>query len=182
MRKIVAGLHMSLDGVVESPDTWVFPYNYANDEMAQAIQSSMATADAMLLGRVTYEGFAAHWPSQTGDIAEYMNNARKLVVSTTLEKAEWQNSTLISGNVVEELGKRKRQPGKDINLVGSATLAQSLLREGLLDELRLLVCPILVGSGKRLFEDGGPPVPLKLVEEQTFSTGVLSLTYEPAGR
>jgi dihydrofolate reductase len=181
MRKIVTGLHVSLDGVVESPDTWVFPNNYANDEMMQAIRSSMATTDTMLLGRVTYQGFAAHWPSQTGDIADYMNNVPKLVVSTTLDTVEWRNSTLIGGNVNEELTRLKQQPGKDINIVGSATLVQSLLREGLLDELRLLVCPILVGGGKRLFDDGGAPVPLRLVDARTFSTGVQYLTYQPAG-
>jgi dihydrofolate reductase len=182
MRKIVAGLHMSLDGVVESPDQWVFPYNYANDEMNQAIGSAMATADAMLLGRVTYQEFAAHWPNQTGDIADYMNGTPKLVVSNTLDTLQWQNSTLISGDVVGELAKRKQGPGRDLSLVGSATLAQSLLREGLLDELRLLVCPIVVGRGKRLFEDGGAPVPLKLVDAQTFSTGVQWVTYHPADR
>jgi dihydrofolate reductase len=182
-RKIVAGLHMSLDGVVESPDQWVFPYNYANDEMNQAIGSAMATTDAMLLGRVTYQGFAAHWPNQTGDIADYMNGTPKLVVSNTLDRLEWQNSTLISGDVVGELSKRKQEPGnKDLNLVGSGTLVGSLLREGLLDELRLLVCPIVVGRGKRLFEGGAAPVPLKLVDAQTFSTGVQWVTYQPADK
>jgi dihydrofolate reductase len=182
MRKIVAGLHMSLDGVVESPDQWVFPYNFANDEMNQAIGSAMATADAMLLGRVTYQEFAAHWPHQTDDVADYMNGTPKLVVSNTLDTLEWQNSTLISGDVFGELAKRKQEPGRDLNLVGSATLLQSLLREGLLDELKLLVCPIVVGHGKRLFEDGGAPVPLKLVDTQTFSTGVQWLTYHPADK
>jgi len=108
-----------------------------------------------------------------------MNNTPKLVVSTTLDTVEWQNSTLIRGNVVEELTKLKQQPGNNISIVGSATLVRSLLREGLLDELQLLVCPIVVGSGKRLFEDGGGQA-LKLVHATTFSTGVLSLTYAPA--
>jgi dihydrofolate reductase len=179
MRKITTGLQVSLDGVVEAPETWVFPYGYANDEMLQAIGLAMAASDTMLLGRVTYQAFAAHWPSQSGDIADVMNNTPKLVVSTTLDKAEWQNSTLISGDVVAELGRRKQQPGKDINVVGSITLLRSLLREGLLDELRLLVCPILVGTGKRLFE-GDAPIPLKLADAKTFSTGVQWLTYTPA--
>src|SRR6266498_2569856 len=122
MRKITAGLHVSLDGVVEAPDTWVFPYNYANDEMTQAIGSAMATADTMLLGRTTYQEFAGHWPNQTGDIADFMNKTPKLVVSTTLDRADWENSTLISGNVAEELTRRKRQSGKDLNVVGSITL------------------------------------------------------------
>jgi dihydrofolate reductase len=179
MRKITTGLHVSLDGVVEAPETWVFPNGYANDEMLQAIGSAMAASDTMLLGRVTYQEFAGHWPSQSGDIADFMNGTPKLVVSTTLDSADWQNSTIIRGNVVEELGRRKRQPGKDINLVGSITLLRSLLREGLLDELKLLLCPIVVGKGKRLFE-GDAPIPLELADAQTFSTGVQWLTYTPA--
>lgn len=182
MRKIVAGLFISLDGVVESPDQWHFPY--FNDEMGQAVGSAMAASDTMLLGRRTYEEFAAYWPDQSSDVppADYMNNTPKLVVSTTLEKVEWQNSTLIDGhNMVEELTKLKQQPGKNISITGSATLVRSLLRVGLLDELGLLVHPIVVGRGRRLFEDGSDQVPLKLVDSKTFSTGVLSLTYAPTG-
>jgi dihydrofolate reductase len=179
MRKLSAGLQMSLDGVVEAPDTWVFPYNYANDELEQAIGAAMAASDTMVLGRVTYEQFASFWPSQTGDIASYMNDTPKLVVSTTLQQPGWSNSAVIGG--VEELRARKQQPGKDLNVVGSITLVQSLVREGLLDELQLAVCPILIGKGKRLFEDGEPS-PLKLESARTFSTGVQWLTYTPAGR
>ena len=181
MRKIVAGLFIALDGVIEAPDQWHFPY--WSDEMGEAVGSQMAAADTMLLGRVTYQEFAAYWPNQTSDapIADYMNNTPKVVVSTTLDRVEWQNSTLIKGNLAEELTRLKQQPGKNISITGSATLVRSLLRDHLLDELRLLVHPIVVGSGKRLFEDSGDRVPLKLVDAQTFSTGVLSLTYEPAG-
>jgi dihydrofolate reductase len=141
-------------------------------------------ADTILLGRRTYEEFAAFWPNQPSDVefANQINNTPKVVVSTTLETVEWQNSTLIEGDVVEQLSLLKRQPGKDISITGSATLVRSLLRDGLLDELRLLVHPIVVGSGRRLFEDGGGRVPLKLVNSRTFSTGVLYLTYEPADR
>jgi dihydrofolate reductase len=181
MRKIVASLHMSLNGVVESPDRWVFPHGYANEEVEQEIGASMATSDAMLLGRVTYEEFAAHWPRQTGDVADYMNNTPKVVVSTTLRTAEWRNTTLVGGDVVAELTRLKEQPGGNLSVVGSATLVRSLLRDGLLDELKLLVCPILVGGGKRLFEDGGAEVPLRLVDAKTFGTGVQALTYTPAG-
>ncbi len=181
MRKIVAGLFMSLDGVVESPEKWQFPY--FNDEMGQAVESGMADADTILLGRRTYEEFAAFWPDKTGEddpFADRMNNTPKLVVSTTLNTVEWQNSTLINGDVVEELSKLKQQPGKNISIIGSATLVRSLLRDGLLDELGLLVHPIVVGSGKRLFEDVSDSVPLTLVDSKTFTTGVLSLTYEPS--
>ena len=180
MRKIVAGLFISLDGVVEAPDAWHFPY--FNDEMGQAVSDQMAEADTMLLGRRTYEEFAAYWSAQGSDVefADQMNNTPKLVVSTTLKAATWRNTTLISGNVAQELVRLKQQPGKHIAITGSGTLVWSLLRDKVLDELRLLVHPIVVGSGKRLFEDGGGPVGLTLVDAKTFSTGVLYLTYAPA--
>ncbi len=181
MRKIVAGLFISLDGVVEAPDQWHFPY--FNDEMGEAVESQMAASDAMLLGRVTYQEFASYWPHQSSDdvdIADFMNNTPKIVVSTTLDTVDWQNSTLIKGDVAEELTKLKGQPGKDISITGSGTLVRSLLRDGLLDELRLLVHPIVVGSGKRLFADEEAQKALQLVDAKTFSTGVLYLTYQPA--
>ena len=182
MRTIVAGLFISLDGVFESPDKWHFPY--FNDEMGEAVGAQMAESDAMLLGRVTYQEFAGYWPHQNGtenDFADVMNNTPKFIVSSTLDRVDdWQNSTLIKGNVAEELTKLKQQPGKNIGITGSGTLVRTLLRDGLLDELRLLVHPIVVGSGKRLFPDGIDQTPLKLVESKTFSTGVLSLTYAPA--
>ena len=182
MRKIVAGLFISLDGVVEAPDQWHFPY--FNDEMGEAVTAQMDAADAMLLGRVTYQEFAGYWPQQGSEVerADHLNNTPKFVVSTTLDRAEWQNTILISGDVVEELTRLKQQPGKDISVVGSGTLVRSLLRDGLLDELRLLVHPIVVGHGKRIFPDGTDQKPLKLVESKTFSTGVLYLTYQPAQR
>jgi dihydrofolate reductase len=151
--------------------------------MGAVVDAQMAAADTMLLGRVTYEEFAGYWPHQGSDVelADYMNNTPKLVVSNTLQTLDWQNSTLIKGNIVEELTRRKQQPGKNISVVGSGTLVRSLLRDALLDELRLLVHPIVVGRGKRLFPDGIEQQGLKLVETTTFSTGVLYLTYQPAG-
>jgi dihydrofolate reductase len=177
MRKIISGLFISLDGVVEAPDQWHFPY--FNDEMGNAVQSMMNDGDAMLLGRRTYEEFAAYWPTSTDDFAEHMNGTPKYVVSNTLTSADWQNSTLVSGDVMKELAELKQQPGGNLSMTGSGTLVTSLLREGLLDELHLLVHPIVVGSGKRLFDDGAQ-VPLRLTTSQTFSTGVLHLTYERA--
>ena len=182
MRKIVAGLFISLDGVYEAPDQWHFPY--FDDAMGAAVQAQMDAADAMLLGRVTYQEFAGYWPHQSNaevDIADYMNQTPKLVVSNTLDALEWQNSTLITGNVAAELSRLKQQPGKNISITGSGTLVRSLLRDGLLDELRLLVHPIAVGTGKRLFPEGSERQPLKLVESEIFPTGVAYLTYQPAG-
>ncbi len=182
MRKVVASEFVSLDGVVESPEKWHFPY--FNDQMGDAIGAAMAASDAMLMGRVLYEEWAAFWPNQDPDenpVAARMNGVRKYVVSTTLEEPlEWQNSTLIGDNVAEEITRLKEQPGKDISISGSPTLVRSLLEDGLLDELRLMVHPIVVGSGKRLFEDGGDQKALQLVDSETFSTGVLYLTYQPA--
>jgi dihydrofolate reductase len=182
MWKVVASEFVSLDGVVESPEKWHFPY--FNDQMGDAIGAAMAATEAMLMGRVLYEEWAAFWPKQDPDenpVAAQMNGVRKYVVSTTLEEPlEWENSTLIGDNIAEEISKLKEQPGKDISISGSPTLVRSLLEEDLLDELRLMVHPIVVGSGKRLFEDGGDQKALQLVDSKTFSTGVLYLTYRPA--
>lgn len=183
MRKIVAGLFISLDGVFEAPDQWHFPY--FNEEMGEAVGSQIAATDTMLLGRVTWEEFAGYWPHQNpaeNDFAGVMNNTPKIVVSSTLDNADaWQNSTLITNNVTEELTKLKQQPGKDIGITGSGALVRSLLRDGLLDELRLLVHPIVVGGGKkRLFTEDYEQTPLKLIDSKIFSTGVLSLTYAKA--
>ncbi len=182
MRKVTAGLFVSLDGVMESPDKWQFPY--FNDEMGEAVGAAMAASDAMLLGRVTYQEFASYWPgvsSEDQPFAAYMNDTLKYVVSTTLEEPlEWSNSTLIKGNVAEEITRLKQQPGENIGITGSATLVRPLLRDDLVDELGLMVHPVVVGSGKRLFEDWGEPKGLELVDTKTFDTGVVYLTYGPA--
>ena len=182
MRKVVALELVSLDGVMGSPEEWAF--SYSNDEMEEANASGMAASDALLLGRVTYEGLAAFWPHQPGGVpmVDYINSVPKFVVSTTLEEVEWNNSTLIRGNVAEEISGLKRQPGKDITIIGSGTLVHSLLQNDLLDELGLMVHPVILGSGKCLFEAGGDTKGLKLVDSKTFSTGVVSLTYGPAGK
>jgi dihydrofolate reductase len=181
VRKVVAVELVSLDGVMETPEEWAFAYS--NDEMEQANASGMAASDALLLGRVTYEHLAAFWPHQPGGtpIVDYINSVPKFVVSGTLEEPlEWNNSTLIKGNVAEEIAKLKRRPGKDITILGSGALVQSLLRENLLEELRLMVHPLVLGGGKRLFEDGVDRKAPELVDSRTFSTGVVYLTYQPA--
>ena len=142
----------------------------------------MAASDAMLLGSVTYQEFESYFPGVSSEdqaFADYMNDTPKFVVSTTLEKAEWNNSTLIKDNVAEEITRLNQQPGKDIGISSSIGLVQSLLREDLLDELRLMVHHVVMGCGKRLFEDGGDRKGLELVDSKTFSTGVLYLTYQP---
>ena len=183
MRKIVAAEFVSLDGVFEAPDRWHFPY--FNDEMGKAIEEGFAASDAMLMGRVNYEEWAAYWPKQDPEenpVAETMNNRQKYVVSTTLEEPlQWSNSTLIKGKeFAEEIENLKEQEGKDIAISGGPTLVRSLLDYGLLDELKLFVHPIVVGSGRRLFDEEAETKPLELVDSKTFSTGVLYLTYRPA--
>jgi dihydrofolate reductase len=177
MRKIVAGLFMALDGVIESPDTWTG--SYFSPEVGQVVGSMIAAQDTMLLGRVTYQGFAEAFGGQSGGMADTMNNTPKVVVSTTLSSADWQNSSLISGNVSEEIVKLKQQPGANIGISGSATLVAWLLRHGLLDELHLLVFPVVVGKGTRLFGADGDQIPLRLARSEAFGNGVLHLAYEP---
>jgi dihydrofolate reductase len=182
MRKVVATELVSLDGVMEKPEEWAF--SYSNDEMEQANASGMAASDALLLGRVTYEGLAAFWPNQPAGtpMVDYINSVPKYVVSGTLEEPlGWNNSTLIKGDVAEEITNLKQQPGEDITILGSGALVRSLLASDLLDELGLMVHPLVLGGGKRLFEDGNDQKPLKLVDSKTFDTGVLYITYRPAG-
>ena len=180
VRKVVAVELVSVDGVMGSPEEWAF--SYSNDEMEEANAAGMAASDAMLLGRVTYEGLAAFWPNQPAGtpLVDYINSVRKHVVSRTLEEPlGWNNSALVKGDVSEGVAGLKRQPGKDITIIGSGALVRSLLDEGLLDELRLMVHPIVLGGGKRLFEEGDRKS-LELVDSRIFATGVLYLTYRPA--
>lgn len=182
MRKIIASYFISLDGVTQAPNEWHFPY--FNDEMGHAVQSQMNEADTILLGRKTYQEFAAFWPKQAADapFSREMNDTPKLVASTTLSSVDdWQNSTLLRGHVANALTALKSQPGKNISIIGSGTLVQNLLRDNVLDELRLLVHPIIVGHGKqRLFDGAGFTTGLELVDSQRFATGVMHLVYQPA--
>ena len=181
MRKVIASEFLSLDGVFEAPDQWHFPY--FDEEMGEEIGRAMAASDAMLMGRVLYEEWADFWPRQDPEenpVAGRMNGVRKYVVSTTLEEPlGWDNSTLIKEDVAEEIAGLKRQTGGDISISGSGSLVRSLLKDGLIDELKLMIHPVVVGNGKRLFEEGGDQKGLKLVDSKTFSTGVVYLTYQP---
>ncbi|MCA9883350.1 MAG: dihydrofolate reductase [Anaerolineae bacterium] len=176
MRKLVITEFMSLDGVIENP-AWTFPY--WNDDIAAFKGEESESTDALLLGRVTYEGFAAAWPTSEDQGAEYFNGVRKYVVSTTLKNADWNNSVIISDNVVEEIAKLKEQDGKDITVHGSGKLAQSLLENGLVDRVRLLIYPVVLGQGQKLFVDGMTAT-FKLVETKPMGDGgVVAMIYEP---
>jgi dihydrofolate reductase len=176
LSKILAGLFMSLDGVVEDPGKWSMPY--FNEQVGEIISANMQASDAMLLGRQTYEEWADYWPGKTAEddpFADYINNVPKYVVSRTLkEPLEWKGSTLVTD--VDGVRDLKGKPGKGLAISGSITLIGSLLRERLLDELSLLVSPILIGSGKRLFESP-QQVPLRLIGSRTLDNGVLAIQY-----
>jgi dihydrofolate reductase len=179
MRKIVAGLAMTLDGVVDAPSgNWMM----FDDEMWDIISAGIAEADAILLGRRTYLQFAELWPAQGRDVpmSAFMNDTPKYVASRTLDTVEWAGATLLQGDLAEALTELKRRPGKNIQVPGSPRLVRWLLRAGLLDQLALMIHPIVLGAGARLFEDETDQRRLRVVESRTLGTGVVSVTYEPA--
>ena len=177
MRKIIASLFVSLDGVAEAPDTWHFPY--FDEEMGNAVGAAMADCDAMLLGRVQYQEFAAYWPTSEDEFAGFMNNQKKYVVTTTLTEATWTNTEIITGDVLAGLRALKDTEGKDIAVTGSLTLVRSLLKTGLLDRLQLFVHPLVLGKGARWF-DGLEDVRLTLSSAEVFASGVVNQIYTPA--
>jgi dihydrofolate reductase len=177
MRKIVSGLFIALDGVVEAPDKW---QEHFDEDMEDAMMAQLNAQDAVLLGRVTYEEWATYWPTATEEpFARYINSTPKYVVSRTLKSVAWSNSTLLKGDLAQELAKLKQQPGQDIGVAGSPGLVHSLLQQDLLDELILLVHPVVVGSGKRLFKDGDALKRMKLISTKATRTGSVILTYQP---
>ncbi|MEU6333040.1 dihydrofolate reductase family protein [Streptomyces cellulosae] len=182
-RKIVASVFISLDGVVEAPDQWHFPY--FNDEMGAAVGAGLSNADTMLFGRVTYDSFAGAWPEreaaggEDAGFAKQLGDMRKIVFSRSPLDFRWRNSEQAQGDVAEVAAALKREPGGDIGLSGSISIIRQLLAAGLLDELQLLVHPIAVRKGMRLFDEGDSSIPLKLLKSETFSTGVLNLVYGP---
>jgi dihydrofolate reductase len=182
MRKIVATEYVTLDGVMDEPGLWSGPF--FNDEAIKFKYDELFASDALLLGRVTYEGFAKAWPTMegTGDFGERMNSMPKYVVSTTLQNPEWTNSHVISANVVEEISKLKEAPGQDLLLEGSGKLLHTLMEHDLVDEYRLMLHPIVLGGGKKLFEDENQTKTLKLVGAKPFASGIVVLTYYPAER
>ena len=191
MGKIVVTEFVSLDGVIEAPGGgedyrhagWTFEID-RGEEGDKFKLDELIEAEAQLLGRVTYEGFAAAWPTMedTAGFAEKMNSMPKYVVSSTLEQASWENSTILRGEIADEVAKLHREIDGVILVAGSATLVQSLLEHDLVDELRLMVFPVLLGEGKRLFGDVTEKKPLNLVDSKTIGAGIALLTYEPAAK
>ena len=188
MAEIVVTEFVSLDGVMEDPGGaesfkhggWTFEIERGSDGDNFKLEETMDT-DALLLGRVTYEGFAAAWPSREGEFADKFNTMPKYVVSSTLENPEWNNSTVLNGDVAEEVRKVQQQVDGDIVVHGSARLVQTLLEHDLVDELHLMVFPVVLGSGMRLFGETTSKKPLQLVESKTVGDGVVILVYQPAG-
>ena len=193
MRKIVVFMSLTLDGVIQAPGRsdedrrggfeyggWGQPY--ANPEMGKAAAQSGATTDGILLGRRTYEDFHAVWPHRTDNpYTEVLNNTQKYIASTTLkEPLPWMNSTLLKGDAVDAVARLKHQPGKDIVVLGSGELVQSLIRGRLVDQYVLLIHPLILGSGRRLFADTGSRAALKLIDTKSTSTGVVIATYQAA--
>jgi dihydrofolate reductase len=182
MRKIVAELFISLDGVVDGLEDWHFPY--FNDEMGAAVDTVL-TADTILLGRKTYDSFAGAWPDreaageEDADFAKKLGDARKIVVSNQKLEFSWRNSEQLEGDLVQGVAALKNEPGDThIAMAGSISIVRQLLDAGLLDQLHLLVHPIAVRTGTRLFDDAESPVPLRLISSEAFTTGVLNLMYE----
>jgi dihydrofolate reductase len=184
MRKITAGLFIALDGVVEAPDQWHFPY--FNEEMGAAVDATLGAADTVLFGRKTYDSFAGAWPEreeageEDAGLAKKLGDVRKIVASRQKLEFTWRNSEQLEGDLVEAVTALKNEPGGNIGMSGSVSVVRQLLAAGLLDELHLLVHPIAVRKGMRLFDEGETPIPLKLISSETFETGVLNLVYGPA--
>jgi dihydrofolate reductase len=190
MARIVATEFISIDGVMEAPGGgenedyrhagWSFEIG-ASDEGARFKLSEALSADALLLGRKTYEGFAASWPSAQGEFADKFNGMPKYVITSTLQEGSWNNTTLLKGDVVDEVSTLKRAPGGDIVIYGSATVVQTLLEHGLIDELRLMVIPVVLGSGRTLFGAAEDKTRMRLKETKIMDNGVVILIYEPFG-
>ena len=180
MRKVVTGMFISLDGVTEAPDQWQETFD---DDMGASMQARIDRSDAILLGRITYDFWHTYWPTSGHEpFATYINNTPKYVVSSTLDKAEWgeyENITLLNGNIVEAISKLKQEPGKDIAVEGSPSLVRFLVEHDLLDELGLMIHPVIAGQGNRLFTEKSTLKRLKLIDNKITSSGTIIATYAP---
>jgi len=181
-RRIVAGLFASLDCVVDAPEKWGFPY--MSKAMSERIAAGIAKADAVMLGPRTYALFTQLWRHQGDEVpmAKFLNNSAKYVFSHALQSLEWLPATLMGGELATNIRQLKAMPGKDIQVPGSPKLVRSLLRDGLLDELNLMICPVVVGSGMRLFDELSAPITLTLVDLMRFDNGVIAVSYRPQSK
>jgi len=178
MRRLIASTAMTLNGVMGSPEKWAI--DFYNDEMGVYVRDELRDAGGLLIGRVTYEGFAEYWPTVTDEtgMADLMNGLPKFVASTTLDEVGWDNASLLTGDAPDAVSRLKQEEGKDLLLLASAGLGSSLRKHDLIDELRIAVSPVVYGEGKRYFEEG-ESTSLDLVDTKTVSTGIVILTYEP---
>jgi dihydrofolate reductase len=184
-QKLIASEWMTLDGVFDagSMETWFHPYR--SEERDEFIRQGVHGSDAVLVGRITYEMLASYWPHKKNNedgIADRLNSMPKYVVSSSLKKADWNNSTIINNQVVERVQNLKQQPGKGIIIFGSAALVHSLMKANLIDEYRFLIHPFVMGNGKRFFQEGMPLAKLRLARSRALDSGVIASSYEPAGK
>jgi len=181
MRKVIMWNMVTLDGFFEGPKSWDIDWHeYAwGEELEQLSIEQSKSVGMLLFGRVTYQGMAAYWSSATGEIADFMNSIPKVVFSRTLEKAEWNNTRLVSASAEEEVARLKQQPGKDLFIFGSASLSSTLTQHGLIDEYRLGLTPIVLGDGNPLFKASPDRMKMKLVEARPLKTGCVILRYQP---
>jgi dihydrofolate reductase len=178
MSKLIMWNMITLDGFFEGPSHDIGWFVF-EDELESYIHETQLAADTLLFGRVTYEMMAAYWPSAEGPIADFMNSARKFVATRTLDKADWNNTSLIRDKVPEEVARLKEESGKDIFVFGSANLSSTLMSQGLFDEYRIAVNPVVLGSGTPLFKNGFDKLNLKLLETRPLKSGVVVLHYAP---
>jgi dihydrofolate reductase len=179
VRKLFWQMSVTLDGFMEGPNRELdHTAEVADPDFEHYATEMLRSIDGMILGRRTYQLFAGYWPSATGPDADRMNELPKIVFSRTLEKVDWKNSRLAKGNVAEEVGRLKRQPGNDLALFGSADLAATLIHLGLIDEYRILVTPVVLGSGTPMFKETDSTIPMKLLKATTWSSGIVALWYQ----
>jgi dihydrofolate reductase len=181
VRNLIMWNLVTLDGFFEGPKSWDIDWHESvwGEELERLSLEQAKSADMLLFGRVTYQGMAAFWPSQKGEIADFMNNVPKIVFSRTLERADWKNTRLVKENAEGEVARLKQSPGKDLFIFGSADLSSTLMRHGLIDEYRLCLAPILLGGGNPLFKPSPERMRVKLVEARPLKSGAVILRYQP---
>ena len=181
MRRLIMWNLITLDGFFEGPQSWDLPWHkYAWGEELEGFSiEQLRSAGALLFGRVTYQGMARYWTSQQGEVADFMNNLPKVVFSGTLQKAEWNNTTLVKDHAEEEAAKLKQQPGKDMFIFGSAALSSALMRHNLIDEYRLCIAPVILGRGNPLFKESSETIAMKLLEARQLKNGCVIARYAP---